>query len=165
VVRVSLDGTSKSTSFGSLDVAPGGLELGALQVYDYDDDGRDELIVPYEIKATGGATPSYPSPVWSFSDAGVSAYAKAPVVSGGIGIEQLDFDMRPDFGSYGPFVAFLAMAAGKKPAPVASRDQNVPAQQTRRLVHGRRTTRPRARSSAPPARANPPASSSKRPAA
>jgi hypothetical protein len=65
----------------------------------------------------GGATPSYPSPIWSFSDAGVVAYAKAPVVNGGIGIEQLDFDMRPDFGVYGPFVGFLAADCGQKTCP------------------------------------------------
>jgi hypothetical protein len=117
VVRVDVDGTRKSASFGELDVAPGGLELGALQVYDYDDDGRDELIVPYELKATGGATPSYPSPIWSFGDAGVAAYAKAPAVNGGLGIEQLDFDMRPDFAAYGPFVAFLGADCGQKICP------------------------------------------------
>jgi hypothetical protein len=117
VVRVDVDGAQKSTSFGSFDVAPGGFELAALQVYDYDDDGRDELIVPYEIKAMGGATPSYPSPVWSFSDAGVAAYAKAPSVIGGIGIEQLDFDMRPDFGTYAAFVAFLGADCGAKSCP------------------------------------------------
>jgi hypothetical protein len=117
VVRVDVDGTRKSASFGSLDVAPGGLELASLQVYDFDDDGRDELIVPYELKATGGATPVYPPPIWSFSDAGVSAYAKAPSVSGGIGIEQLDYDMRPDFGGYGPFVAFLGADCGQKTCP------------------------------------------------
>lgn len=117
VVRVDVEGNSKSTSFGSFDVAPGGLELGPLQVYDYDDDGRDELIVPYELKATGGVTPRYPSPIWSFSDTGVAAYVKAPAVNGGIGVEQLDFDMRPDFGGYGPFVAFLADGCGQKACP------------------------------------------------
>jgi hypothetical protein len=117
VVRVAVDGARKSTSFGSVDVAPGGFELASAQVYDYDDDGRDELIVPYEIKATGGPAPSYPPAIWSFSDTGVLAYAKAPAVNGGIGIEQLDFDMRPDFGSYGPFVAFLGADCGLKTCP------------------------------------------------
>jgi hypothetical protein len=117
VVRVAVLGARLTASFGSIDVAPGGLELAAMQVYDYDDDGRDELIVPYEIKATGGATPSYPAPIWSFNDTGVSAYKKAPTVNGGIGVEQLDFDMRPDFGSYGPFVAFLGADCGLKTCP------------------------------------------------
>jgi hypothetical protein len=117
VVRVDMDGARKSTSFGSLDFAPGGFELGALQVYDYDDDGHDELIVPYEIKATGGATPTFPPAIWSFRDAGISSYAKSPAVNGGLGIEQLDFDMRPDFGSYGPFVAYLGADCGIKVCP------------------------------------------------
>lgn len=117
VVRVDMDGARKSASFGTIDVAPGGFELGALQVYDYDDDGRDELIVPYEIKATAGATPTFPPAIWSFGDAGVSAYAKSPTVNGGIGIEQLDFDMRPDFGTYAPFVAYLGADCGIKVCP------------------------------------------------
>jgi len=114
VVRVDVEGARKSTAFGSIDVAPGGFELASLQVYDYDDDGRDELIVPYEIKAAGGATPSYPSPIWTFNDSGVAAYAKAPTVNGGIAVEQLDFDMRPDFSTYGPFVAYLGADCGLK---------------------------------------------------
>ena len=117
VVRVDVEGTRKSASFGSVDFAPGGFEIAALQAYDYDDDGRDELIVPYEIKATGGATPTFPPAIWSFGDAGVSAYAKSPTVNGGLGIEQLDFDMRPDFGSYGPFVAYLGADCGLKTCP------------------------------------------------
>lgn len=117
VVRVDVDGNRKSTSMGRIDAAPGGFELAALQVYDYDDDGRDELIVPYELKATAGAAPSYPPAIWSWNDAGVAAYAKAPPVSGGIGVEQLEFDMRPDFSSYGPFVAFFGADCGLKTCP------------------------------------------------
>jgi hypothetical protein len=118
VVRIAVDGTRKSASFGSVEAAPGGFELGTSQVYDYDDDGRDELIVPYEIKATAGSAPSsYPAPIWAFNDSGVVPYAKAPSVNGGIGIEQLDFDMRPDFGTYGPFVAFLGASCGAKSCP------------------------------------------------
>ena len=117
VVRVDVEGARKSASFGSVDFAAGGFELAALQAYDYDDDGRDELIVPYEIKATGGATPTFPPAIWSFGDAGVAAYAKSPTVNGGLGIEQLDFDMRPDFGSYGPFVAYLGADCGLKACP------------------------------------------------
>jgi hypothetical protein len=117
VVRVDVDGGRKSASFGSLDVAPGGFEMAALQVYDYDDDGKDELIVPYELKATSGTTPTYPPPIWSFTDAGVSAYAKAPAVSGGISIEQLDFDMRPDLATYGGFLAYVGEDCGLKACP------------------------------------------------
>ena len=117
VVRVDREGARLSTSFGSFDVAPGGFELAPLQAYDYDDDGRDELIAPYEIKASVGAAPSYAAPIWSFSASAVTAYAKAPSVGGGIAIEQLDFDMRPDLSTYGPFVAFLGADCGLKACP------------------------------------------------
>jgi len=117
VVRVDVEGARKSASFGSIDAAPSGFELASLQAYDYDDDGRDELIVPYELKASGGAAPTFPPAIWSFSDAGVAAYTKGPVVNGGIGIEQLDFDMRPDFGTYAGFVAFLGADCGLKTCP------------------------------------------------
>lgn len=117
VVRVDLEGNRKSVTFGSLDVAPGGLDLPALQVYDYDDDGRDELIVSYDVKATSSAAQAMPSPIWSFTDAGVVAYAKAPPVGGGIGVEQLDFDMRPDLSTYGGFVAYLGADCGLKTCP------------------------------------------------
>jgi hypothetical protein len=116
-VRIALDGTRKSAPFGSFDIAPGGLELGSLQVYDYDDDGHDELIVPYEVKAVVAAPDVYPPPIWSFTDAGVAAYVKAPAVHGGIAIEQLDFDMRPDFSGYGAYVAFLGSDCGAKTCP------------------------------------------------
>jgi hypothetical protein len=117
-VRVALDGARQAASFGSFDVAPGSLEFAALQVYDYDDDGRDELIVPYELKASAaGSAPTFVSPIWSFTDHSLGAYAKAPSVNGGIGVEQLDFDMRPDFGSYAGFVAWLGADCGLKACP------------------------------------------------
>jgi hypothetical protein len=117
VVRVDIDGNRKSQSFGSLDVSPGGLELPALQVYDYDDDGRDELIVSYDVKATSSSGQALPRPIWSFTDAGVTAYAKAPAVGGGVSVEQLDFDMRPDLSTYGDFVAWLGPDCGLKTCP------------------------------------------------
>lgn len=117
VVRVDVDGARKSSSFGAVDSAPGGFELAALQVYDYDDDGRDELIVPYELKASPAAPSAYPAAIWTFNDAGVAPYAKAPSFNGGLGIEQLDFDMRPDFGTYGSFVAFRGPDCGLKICP------------------------------------------------
>ncbi len=118
-VRVALDGARKSAPLGNVDAAPGGFELAGLQVYDFDDDGRDELIVPYELKSTGGSAPpdTLPPPIWSFSDTGVAPYAKAPNVVGGIGVEQLDFDMRPDLGSYGGFVAYLGADCGLRTCP------------------------------------------------
>jgi hypothetical protein len=117
VVRIDIDGNRKSQTFGSLDVAPGGLELPALQVYDYDDDGRNELIVSYDVKATGNPAQAMPPAIWSFTDVGVVAYAKAPPVGGGIAVEQLDFDMRPDLSSYGAFVAWLGPDCGLKTCP------------------------------------------------
>jgi hypothetical protein len=117
VVRVDIDGNRKSQAFGSLDVAPGGLELPALQVYDYDDDGRNEFIISYDVKATGNAAQAMPPAIWSFTDAGVVAYAKSPPVGGGIGVEQLDFDMRPDLSTYGAFVAWLGPDCGLKTCP------------------------------------------------
>ncbi|KYF88204.1 hypothetical protein BE20_23635 [Sorangium cellulosum] len=47
----------------------------------------------------------------------MSPYSKAPSISGGLGIEHLDFDMRPDIGSYGPFVAWLGADCGAKSCP------------------------------------------------
>ena len=118
VVRVDVDGKRQRASFGSFDVVPGSLEFAALQAYDYDDDGRDELIVPYEIKASApGIAPSFVAPIWSFSDSAIAPYAKAPTVTGGIGVEQLDFDMRPDFGTYAGFVAYLGADCGLKVCP------------------------------------------------
>lgn len=116
-VRVDIEGNRKSAVLGSFDVSPGGLEIAGLQVYDFDDDGRDELIFPYEVKAALVAPANLPPPIWSFSDTKVAPYAKAPNVSGGIGVEQLDFDMRPDFGSYGGFVAYFGGDCGLKTCP------------------------------------------------
>ncbi|XXY13663.1 hypothetical protein WME88_35975 [Sorangium sp. So ce216] len=47
----------------------------------------------------------------------MSAYSKAPSLSGGLGVEHLDFDMRPDIGRYGPFVAWLGADCGAKSCP------------------------------------------------
>ena len=117
-VRIDLEGKRLSAPFGTFEVAPGGLEIGPLQAYDFDDDGNDELIVPYEINAVAaGAKPAVPSPIWTFSAAGIAAYEKAPAVAGGLGIEHLDSDMRPDLGTYGPFVAWLGSDCGLKTCP------------------------------------------------
>lgn len=108
-----------AANLGKLRVAPAGLELKPLQVYDFDDDGNDELIVSYEITALpGGAEPPKLPVVWSFSDAGVAPYAKSPDVGlGAAGVEHLDFDMRPDIGGFGPFVAWLEPDCGVKDCP------------------------------------------------
>ncbi|WP_437276535.1 hypothetical protein WME90_35555 [Sorangium sp. So ce375] len=118
VVRIDLEGKRSAAPLGTIEVAPGGLAISALNVYDFDDDGNDELIVPYELNAlAAGAKPAAPSPIWTFSNGAVSAYSKAPSTSGGLGIEHLDHDMRPDLGSYGPFVAWLGADCGVKSCP------------------------------------------------
>ena len=73
--------------------------------------------MPYEVKGTAGPSPVLPAPVWSFTDAQVLPYAKAPSVDGGVGFEHLDFDMRPDLGTYAGFVAWLGPDCGLKTCP------------------------------------------------
>jgi hypothetical protein len=117
VVRVDIDGSRMAAPFGAFEIRPGGLEIGFLQAYDYDDDGNDELIVPFELKAASSTPASeLPSAVWSFSASGVAPYAKAKL-AGGAGAEQLDFDMRPDIGTYAGFVAYFAADCGLKSCP------------------------------------------------
>lgn len=116
VVRIDLDGKRLTAPFGSLEVAPGGFDLGPLVVYDYDDDGNDEVIVTYDVKALPASVkepPAIPA-VWSFSASGITPYAKGPKLSGGVSIEQLDFDMRPDLGTSAPFLGYLGSDCGQK---------------------------------------------------
>jgi len=119
VARVSEAGQTLASHFGSFEFSPGGLEISALQIYDYDDDGKDELIVPYEVTAVpSGMSPPHPPSIWAFSDNGVTSYAKGPeVTAGGASIEQLDFDMRPDIGGYGPYAAWFGADCGLKQCP------------------------------------------------
>jgi hypothetical protein len=115
VAFVDLEGRRTTAPFGSIEVAPGGLEVGPLRTYDYDGDGRDELVVPFEVKALpAGATPPAPKVLWTWNGTAILPYANAPTVTGGLGVEQLDSDMRPDLGSYGPFVAWLTPECGAK---------------------------------------------------
>jgi hypothetical protein len=119
VVRVDTEGKRLSASLGKLRVAPAGMEMKPLQIYDYDDDGHDEVIVSYDVTAlpSGAESPKL-TPIWSFSDSAVTPYAKAPDLgSAAAGVEQLDFDMRPDLGGYGPFVAWLGADCGSKDCP------------------------------------------------
>jgi hypothetical protein len=115
---ISEQGQKTTASFGTLEFAPGGLKLLPLRVYDYDDDGKHELIVPYEIAARApGDAPALPAVIWSMRDSQIAPYAKSPSVSAGAVVEQLDFDMRPDIGEYGPFVAFLGADCGLSSCP------------------------------------------------
>jgi len=119
VVHVSEQGVRLAAPWATFEFAPGGLELTSLQAYDYDDDGKDELVLAYDLKAVpAGVTPPHPATIWSFSESGVESYAKAPELDpGGASIEQLDFDMRPDLGSYGAYAAWLAADCGAKQCP------------------------------------------------
>ena len=119
VVHVSEQGALLSAPFASFDFLPGGLDVLPLQIYDYDDDGKDELIVSYDLKAVPpGVNPEHPANIWSFSDSGVTSYAKAPELdAGGTTVEHLDFDMRPDIGDYGGYVAWLGADCGLKQCP------------------------------------------------
>lgn len=115
---ISEEGQRTTASFGTLEFSPGGLKLQPLRVYDYDDDGKHELIVPYEITARApGDAPALPAVVWSLKDSGLAPYSKSPSVSAGAVVEHLDFDMRPDLGEYGPFVAYFGSDCGLSSCP------------------------------------------------
>ena len=119
VIFVAENGARKSAEFGRFSFAPGGLSFAPLRVYDYDDDGKDELIVPYELSAPAATSDdAVPAAIWSLTDASIVPYAKSPSVGqGGLGVEQLDFDMRPDLSDYGPYVALLPSNCGVKSCP------------------------------------------------
>lgn len=119
LVHVSESGQRHAGALGAFEFAPAGLEFPALQAYDYDDDGNDEAILSYELRARppGASLPEI-SALWSFSESGVAPYAKAPrLAAGSSGTEHLEFDMRPDLGDYGPFIAWLAPGCGLKDCP------------------------------------------------
>jgi len=118
VVRVEGDGKVTKADFGTIQAKPGGLEVRPLQAYDYDDDGNDELIVPYDVKAVAtGVTPGAISAVWSFQGGQIVPYKNFPVAVGGVQVTQLEFDMRPDIGSYEPFIAYLGSDCGAATCP------------------------------------------------
>lgn len=119
IVRIREDGSDLRAPLGTVDAAPGGFTLSALQVYDYDDDGHDEAIVGHELLAVpAGAKPATLPAVWSFTNDTVIPYARTPELgSGGVAAEHLDFDRRPDLGGYGPFVAWLGPDCGAKDCP------------------------------------------------
>jgi hypothetical protein len=118
VVRIDLEGKRLSAPFGTFAVAAGGFELSTLVAYDYDDDGNDELVVPYEIKALPASriAPALPA-VWSFSATAIAPYARAPSLSGSVGVEHLDSDMRPDLATYGAFLGWFDADCGAKVCP------------------------------------------------
>jgi hypothetical protein len=119
VVYVDLEGVVTKGDFGAVEVKPGGFEVRPLQVYDYDDDGSDELIVPYDVKAIASdAAPANLPMIWTKAGGQVSAYAKAPpITGGGAQTTHLEFDMRPDIGQYGPFVAYFPSDCGIDKCP------------------------------------------------
>jgi hypothetical protein len=118
VAYVALDGTTTRGNFGTVQSRPGSFEVKPLQVYDYDDDGSDELIVPYELKAIPkGAEPAVLSAVWSLKSGSVIPYEKLSPTKGGAQTTHLEYDMRPDIGRYDPFIAYLDEDCGGVSCP------------------------------------------------
>ena len=119
VVHLDPDGHQQHAALGTLDFAPGGLELPPRMVYDYDDDGEDELIFRYEVKrAAAGRTPAVVPGVFRFQKGEVVAYPSLHQLGpGSVSVEQLEFDMRPDVADYGPYVAWLDEHCGAKSCP------------------------------------------------
>jgi|GEM_PF-5849123 len=119
VIHLDPDGRSKTAALGVLEFAPGGLQLAPLMVYDYDDDGQDEVIIRHEVNqvAPGKAPAALPA-VWSLKGGAVVAYDRlGPLGPGGVSTEHLDHDMRPDLADYGPFVAWLGADCGARNCP------------------------------------------------
>jgi hypothetical protein len=118
VVRIDGEGKVTKADFGTIQTKPGGLEIRQLQAYDYDDDGNDELIVPFEMKAVpSGVTPSPLSVVWTLQGGQIVPYKNFAPVLGGAQITQLEHDMRPDIGTYEPFLAYLGADCGAASCP------------------------------------------------
>jgi len=118
VVRVGEDGVLSKADFGTVTTRPGGFEIRPLQIYDYDDDGQVELIVPHDVKAiAAGATASAFSAVWSAVSGQVTAFAGFAPAKGGVQTTHLEYDMRPDLSRYEPFVAYLGDDCGAASCP------------------------------------------------
>jgi len=118
VLRVAEDGSITKADFGKVTTRVGGFELRPLQVYDYDDDGSVELIVPFDIKAIpSGTTPVALSGVWSANAGQVNAFARFAPTIAGLQTTHLEYDMRPDLGTYEPFVAYLGDDCGAANCP------------------------------------------------
>lgn len=118
VVRVDAEGKVSRADFGTLTAQPSGLDFKPLQIYDYDDDGLVELIVPYDLKAIpAGVTPPRISPVWTTKTGKIEPYAQAEAQLGGAQTTQLEFDMRTDIGGYNPFIAYLSPDCGGVSCP------------------------------------------------
>lgn len=117
VAHVDPDGQVKRAPFGTLAFAPQGLQAKPLMVYDYDDDGQQELIVRYDIVKTSAVVEALPA-LYTLRGGEVKAYDKLqPMGPGGVAVEQLDYDMRPDLADFGPYVAWLSSDCGAKACP------------------------------------------------
>ena len=117
VAQLSPEGRQQRAPFGTLAFAPQGLQAKPLMVYDYDDDGQQELIVRYEVMKTPEAATKL-SAVYTVRGSEVVPYEKLePMGPGAAIVEQLDFDMRPDVADFGPYVAWLTSDCGAKACP------------------------------------------------
>lgn len=118
VVRVDAEGKTTRADFGTLRAPPGGLEMKPLQIYDYDDDGSVEVIVPYDLKAiVAGDSPKALTVVWTDKAGRIEPYAQLKALVGSAQTTQLEFDMRPDLGGYQPFIAYLGKDCGAVSCP------------------------------------------------
>lgn len=118
VVRVGPDGKVTKADFGKVQAKPGGFEIRPLQIYDYDDDGKVELIVPHELKAVPpGTKPDPLFAVWTEQNDQVAPFKNFGRVTGGVQTTHLDHDMRPDIGSYEPFITYLGPDCGLASCP------------------------------------------------
>ena len=118
IAFIDFEGKTTRTPAGPIEFAPQKLSIPRLVAFDYDGDGKDEVIVTYELEGTAAPEQKLPPMIWSFDGTKVAAYEKAPeLAAGGLSIEQLDKDMRPDLGTYGPFVAWMSSSCGAPKCP------------------------------------------------
>ena len=122
VVHVDQTGASTRAPHGTLAFSPGRLRVPPLMVYDYDADGSPELIIRYDILARPEGRRDAPlaarPPVFTYKQGKLAPYTPAGVASGGgVLAQQLDPDMRPDVGGYGPFMGWLGEDCGVGQCP------------------------------------------------
>lgn len=119
IVRVQPDGKRLSAKLGELAFVPGNLKLVPPVVYDWNADGRDDLLVVLEHEPADSekaqALAAAPSPIlssfWTWTDTEVVAYPKAPALAVATTV-QIGGDARPDPAGRGPFLAYLPSRCG-----------------------------------------------------
>jgi hypothetical protein len=119
MIWVDFEGKTKRAPMGTVEFVADKLQLPRIVAYDYDGDGRDEAVVLYELNGfSGSGAPKVLAPIWSFDGTAVAAYTRSPgLLPGSLFTEQLDSDMRPDLGHFGPFVAWPTGKCGEAACP------------------------------------------------